>query len=65
MDAKYRRGCQVAETAAAPLSTGTGLVQPEGVTWVARGWRRVKKGSKVASLIEGGRGGCMTLLVTS
>ena len=24
MDAKYRQGCQVAETAAAPLSTGTG-----------------------------------------
>lgn len=30
VDAKYRQGCQVAETAAAPLSTGTSWFSPGG-----------------------------------
>lgn len=56
MEAKYREGCQVAETAAAPLSTGTARA--------ARGGRE-RRGGKVASLIEGGRGVGVTLLMTS
>lgn len=31
VDAKYRQGCQVAETAAAPLSTGTSWFSPGGL----------------------------------
>lgn len=80
VDAKYRRGCQVAETAAAPLSTGTSRFSPvsrgcrdtggereEDANRRAKGpggWRRVR-GGKVASLIVGGRGGNVTLPVTS
>jgi len=77
VDAKYRRGCQVAETAAAPLSTGTSRFSPVGrghregrrgeeeCESGAKGPRGAARGSKVASLIVGGRGGDVTLPVTS
>lgn len=65
MDAKYRQGCQVAETAAAPLSTGTSWFSPGGVAGDGDGEGARDRGCKVASLIVGGRGGDVTLLVTS
>lgn len=69
MDAKYRQGCQVAETDAAPLSTGTSWFSPavegKGAAGGGNGEGAQDRGSKVASLIVGGRGGNVTLLVTS
>lgn len=67
VNAKYRQGCQVAETAAAPLSAGTSWFSPGkgrcGTSGNDEGAR--DRGCKVASLIVGGRGGNVTLLVTS
>lgn len=68
VDAKYRQGCQVAETAAAPLSTGTSWFSPGveeggggGVAGDGNDEGARDRGCKVASLIVGGRGGNVTL----
>jgi len=63
VDSKYREGCQVAETAAAPLSAGTSWFSSGRGDGGDEGAR--DRGCKVASLIVGGSGGNVTLLVTS
>lgn len=58
VDAKYRQGCQVAETAAAPLSTGTSWFSPAGCRRGRQGMNRTTwrsgAGSRQGRVIDRG-----------
>lgn len=57
VDAKYRQGCQVAETAAAPLSTGTSWFSPAGCRRGRQGMNRTWRsgaGSRQGRVIDRG-----------